>query len=192
MELGAWGFIYNTETQEFRVMSSPLYRYGAAYAVNNQGIAVGWVEDMQTDARMPSIFMPDGSIVIIDPSEGVAGAINNEGKVVGSADGEAFIYDMNTTAIETFEAPQGAVEFAFSCISDNGIVIGFAIYGMFTRLPFIYNPETDTAPVLLSSFLTENDIDATGLDGAAYKFHQMETILVDSLTVPHQELMVGQ
>ena len=104
MELGAWGFIYNTETQEFRVMSSPLYRYGAAYAVNNQGIAVGWVEDMQTDARMPSIFMPDGSIVIIDPSEGVAGAINNEGKVVGSADGEAFIYDMNTTAIETFEA----------------------------------------------------------------------------------------
>lgn len=89
--------------------------------------------------------------------------------MVGSADGEAFIYDMNTTAIETFEAPQGAVEFAFSCISDNGIVIGFATYGMFTRLPFIYNPETDTAPVLLSSFLTENDIDATGLDGAAYK-----------------------
>jgi len=169
MELGSWGFIYNTETQEFRIMNSSLYQYGAAYAVNNQGIAVGWVEDLNTGARMPSIFMPDGSIVVIDPSEGVAGGINNEGKIVGSADGEAFIYDMSTQTLETFDAPQGAVEFAFSCISDNGIVVGFATYGMFTRLPFIYNPETDTAPVLLSDFLEDNEIDATGLDGAAYK-----------------------
>lgn len=169
MEYGSWGFIYNTETEEFRVMSSPSYQYGAAYAVNNEGIAVGWVQD-DVGVRLPCVFMPDESVVIIANGEGQAGAINNEGQVVGTIDGSAFIYDISSEECTTFQKPAGSETLVFTCISDDSaVIVGFAEYGMFTRKPVIFRPETDSEPVMLTNFLAEHEIDAAGVNGTAYK-----------------------
>ncbi len=155
MQYGSWGFIYNTETEEFRVMSSPLYQYGAAYAVNNEGIAVGWVQD-DIGVRLPCVYMPDESIVIIAQGEGLSGAINNKGQVVGAIDGSAFIYDVNSEELVTFQKPAGSELLSFTCISDDGAtIVGFAEYGLLTRRPVIFRPETDSGPVMLTNFLAE-------------------------------------
>ena len=166
----AWGFIYNTDTEEFRLLESPLYEYSAAYGVNNNGVAVGWVDDLPSGTfRMPAIFMPDGSIFVIDEVYGDAGSINNDGLVVGAMEGYAFIYDMNTDELEMFEAPDGAFSASFASISQNGIVVGFASYPGFLRMPIIYHPDLGNEPQMLSDILNGFGIDTSELSGTGYK-----------------------
>ncbi|MGB3452853.1 MAG: T9SS type A sorting domain-containing protein [Moheibacter sp.] len=166
----AWGFIYNTDTQEFRLLESALYEYSAAYAVNNDGYAVGWVDDLPSGTlRMPAVFNPDGSITLLGEDDGEGAGISNNGKVVGRFMGQPFIYDMATDTMESFNLPADAFTAAFASISDNGIAFGYAEYPGFARLPIIYHPDLGADPQLLSDVLTGFGIDASELAGTGYK-----------------------
>lgn len=167
----AWGFVYNTQTEEFRLLESPLYEYSAAYGVNNDGVAVGWVDDLETGTfRMPAIFMPDGEIVIIVESSGEASSINNLGQVVGRAEAGPFIYDIPTSTLEYIDYP---IDFIFGAsftgISDTGVVVGYGEMMGFSRAPIVYHPNLGTQALTLSSVLTQFGVDGSGLTGTAYR-----------------------
>ncbi len=69
---------------EFKEISSDLYEYAAAYSVNNEGIAVGWVDDLPTGTvRMPAYFKEDGSITVIANDYGEIRGINDNNEMVG-------------------------------------------------------------------------------------------------------------
>lgn len=166
----AWGFIYNTETEEFRLLDSELYEYSAAYGVNNDGYAVGWVDDLPVGTvRMPALFNPDGSITLISEEIGDAGGINNNGQVTGTIQGLAFIYDITTATTQTFNMPEGAIGGSFASISDNGIAIGYAEMPGFSRMPIIYHPDLGEQPQMLTDVLTGFGIDPGELAGTGYK-----------------------
>lgn len=165
----AWGFIYNTETEEYRVLSSPLYKYGAAYGVNNDGIAVGWMESLETGFRMPVVFMPDETIVVIHETEGAGSQINNKGMVAGGTDDFPFIYDINTGELTTFTCPDDCLRQVFTGISEDGVAVGFNEDFFWSRIPIIYIPETRSAPITLSDYLAGFEIDASFLSGTAYR-----------------------
>jgi len=169
-ENGAWGFIYNTQTEEFTLLSSDLYEYGAAYGVNNNGIAVGWVDDLPVGTvRMPAYFSADGTITLIQESYGEANGINENNQVVGYVDGAPFIYDINTGELTTFSLPADFMSATFADISDNGIAIGYAEMAGFSRRPIIYHPDLGTDPLLLGDVLTQYGIDTSGLVGTGYR-----------------------
>src|SRR5690606_7141150 len=61
-EFESWPFVYNIQTQTLTVLTSDLYEYGAAYGVNNDGIAVGWMDDLPVGTvRMPAYFDESGN-----------------------------------------------------------------------------------------------------------------------------------
>src|SRR5690606_10921227 len=123
---GSWGFIYNVETESFTLLSSDLYEYGAAYSVNNDGIAVGWVDDLPVGTvRMPAYFSADGTITVVQETYGEANGINENDQVVGYVDGAPFIYDINAGELTTFSLPADFMSATFADISDNGIAIGY-------------------------------------------------------------------
>lgn len=166
----AWGFIYNTDTQEFRLLESVLYEYSAAYGVNNDGYAVGWVDDLPTGTlRMPALFNPDGSITLLGEDSGEGSGISNNGKVAGRLSGLPFIYDMATDTLETFSIPSGAYTASFASISDTGIAFGYSEYPGFVRKPIIYHPDLGEDPQLLADVLTGFGIDASELAGTGYR-----------------------
>ena len=169
-ENGAWGFIYNTQTEEFTLLSSDLYEYGAAYGVNNNGIAVGWVDDLPVGTvRMPAYFSADGTITLIQVSYGEANGINENNQVVGYVDGAPFIYNINAGELTTFSLPADFMSATFADISDNGVAIGYAEMAGFSRRPIIYHPDLGTDPLLLGDVLTQYGIDASGLIGTGYR-----------------------
>ena len=173
-ENGAWGFIYNTETQTFKLLSSPLYEYGAAYGVSNAGIAVGWVDDLESGTvRMPAYFDEEGNITLISELYGEASNINENNEIVGVLESAPFIYNIATNTITTYETPDGYYTSSFADISDNGIAVGYAdtyIEGQGDlRNPIIYHASLGAQPRFLAEVLTENGVDASTLDGTAYK-----------------------
>lgn len=173
-ESGVWGFIYNTQTQTLTILDSPLYEYGAAYGVNNEGIAVGWVDDLPSGTvRMPAYFDEEGNITLISESYGEASNINDNNEIVGSIEGLPFTYKIAGEELNTYEVPADYLTASFTDISDNGIVVGYAetfIEGQGgLRMPTIFHPNLGAQPQMLVDVLTENDIDASTLDGIVYK-----------------------
>ncbi len=173
-EDGAWGFIYNTQTEIFKLLSSDLYEYGAAYGVNDNGIAVGWVDDLPGGTvRMPAYFYEDGTIVLIQENHGEANAINENNVVVGNFGGEPFIYNIDEEEFTVFSTPEGYLTSAFSDISENGIVVGYAetyVEGEgFSRDPILYHTDLGAQPLMLADILAEHDIDTSTLDGQGYR-----------------------
>lgn len=173
---GAWGFIYNTETEVYTLLSSDLYEYGAAYAVNNDGIAVGWVDDLEPGTlRMAAYFTEAGEITLINEEYGEAQGINNNNVIVGQYSGKAFIYNIDSEELMSFDAPVGFESIFFSDISDNNVVVGFAEYfdplDGFVRNPYIYHTDLDAQPVAISALLNDLEVDyeETIFDGQAYK-----------------------
>lgn len=165
----AWGFVYNVQTEEFTLLESDLYEFGAAYGVNDNGYAVGWVDDLGTGTlRMPAVFKPDGEIILVGEDVGNLGGINNSGIAVGDFLGQAIIYDINNETYESFNAPDGAYLATFTDISENGVVIGYAEFPGFARKPIIYHPDLSSEPLLLSDVLANYGIDASELGGTAY------------------------
>lgn len=166
----AWGFIYNTQTEEYRVLSSDLYEYSAAYGINNDGYAVGWVDDLDWGTlRMPAVFNPDGSITLIGEDVGQASAVNNLGQVVGDYMGQAFIYDLESGTIQFFEQPAETLSVTFADISDNGLAVGFAGLPGFARTPVIYHPILGSQIQLLTEILTNFGVDSSTLAGTGYR-----------------------
>lgn len=166
----AWGFIYNTQTQEFRVLSSDLYEYSAAYGVNNDGYAVGWVDDLEFGTlRMPAIFNPDGTITLIASDSGEASGINNLGQVVGGYQDQAFIYDITSGNVQYLDVPEDALYGRLADISDNGLAIGYAETFGFSRIPIIYHPLLGSQTFLLADILTNFGVDTSTLNGTAYR-----------------------
>ncbi|MDX9704906.1 MAG: GEVED domain-containing protein [Weeksellaceae bacterium] len=165
-----WGFLYNTQTQEFTLLESALYEYGAAYGVNNDGVAVGWVDDLDYGTlRMPAIFMPDGEIILIQETAGEASGINNLGQVVGSIEGSPFIYDIANDELQIIDFPVDLFGATFADISDTGIAIGYGELPGFSRAPILYHPLLGQQARLLSEVLSQFGIDGSSLNGTAYR-----------------------
>lgn len=174
VETGSWGFIYNTQTQTLTILDSPLYEYGAAYGVNNEGIAVGWVDDLPSGTvRMPAYFTEDGTITLIKDTHGEASNINDNNEIVGNFGGAPFIYKIASDEFTSYEIPADYLSAAFADISDNGIAVGYAetfIEGQGPlRMPIIFHPNLGAQPIFLNDFLNEHDIDTSTLDGIVYK-----------------------
>lgn len=173
-ESGVWGFIYNTQTQTLTILDSPLYEYGAAYGVNNEGIAVGWVDDLPSGTvRMPAYFTEDGTITLIKDTHGEASNINDNNEIVGNFGGAPFIYKIASDEFTSYEIPADYLSAAFADISDNGIAVGYGetfIEGQGPlRMPIIFHPNLGAQPIFLNDFLNEHDIDTSMLDGIGYK-----------------------
>jgi hypothetical protein len=166
----AWGFIYNTDTEEFRLLESALYEYSAAYSVNNDGYAVGWVDDLPTGTlRMPAVFAPDGSIILLGEDAGEASGINNNGQVVGIFQGTPFVYDINTDIMESLNIPSDVMSGAFAEISDTGVAVGYFVFPGFSRLPIVYHPDLGDQPLSLIDVLNGFGVDTSDLVGTAYR-----------------------
>jgi len=166
----SWGFIYNTQTHTLKVVSSDLYEYGAAYGVNNDGIAVGWVDDLPSGTvRMPAYFTEDGSITLIDDTYGEANGINENGQIVGYVDGAPFVYDITTEELATLPVSSDFMSATFADISDNGVAIGYGTMAGFSRRPIIYHPDLGAEPMLLADVLAQFGIDASSLIGTGYR-----------------------
>ena len=173
-ENGAWGFIYNTQTEILTILSSDLYEFGAAYAVNDNGIAVGWVDDLPAGTvRMPAYFGADGTITLIQEEYGEANGINEQNEIVGVYGDVPFTYSIADNEFATYNFPDGYISASFTDISENQIVVGFAeiyIEGQgFARNPIIFHPDLGAQPLLLVDVLTDLGVDATGLDGQGYR-----------------------
>lgn len=170
----SWPFIYNTETQTLTVLDSPLYEYGAAYGVNNEGIAVGWMDDLPSGTvRMPAYFDEEGNITLISESYGEASNINDNNEIVGSLEGVPFLFKITGEELMTYEIPADYLSAAFADISDDGIVVGYAetfIEGQGgLRNPIIFHPNLGAQPIFLADLLNEHDIDTSTFDGIGYK-----------------------
>lgn len=175
-ENGAWGFIYNTQTEVYTLLSSDLYEYGAAYGVNNNGIAVGWVDDLPFGTvRMPAYFTEDGTITLIQEDYGEASGINDNNVIVGTFGGNGFIYDITSNEYMEVDLPTGYHQLSFTDISDTNVVVGYGEYidpvTGFARDPFIYKSDFSSEPILISELLDdlEVDYDETIFDGQGYK-----------------------
>jgi len=173
-EDGAWGFIYNTQTQTYKLLSSTLYEYGAAYAVNNNGIAVGWVDDLEPGTlRMPAYFKEDGTVTLINNVYGEANGINENNEIVGYTEDSPFIYKINGAELTTYSVPEGYEMASFSDISDNGAAVGYGetyIEGQgFLRMPIIFHNNLGTDIKPLTEVLSEQGIDTSNLDGQIYR-----------------------
>lgn len=174
VETGAWGFIYNTETETLTILDSPLYEYGAAYGVNNEGIAVGWVDDLPTGTvRMPAYFDEEGNITLISENYGEGYAINSNNEIVGNLEGVPFMYKIAGEELTSYELPTDYLSAAFTDISENGIAVGYAetfIEGQGgLRMPIIFHPSLGAQPQLFKEFLEEQGVDTSTLDGQASK-----------------------
>lgn len=170
----SWPFIYNVETQTLTVLSSELYEYGAAYGVNDNGIAVGWVDDLPVGTvRMPAYFKEDGTIVVIREQYGEANGINENDEITGVYESQPFTYKIDSEEFNIYSIPDEYLSASFADISDNGISVGYAetyIEGQgFSRTPIIYQASLGEQPQLLKDVLTDLDIDASTLEGIAYR-----------------------
>lgn len=170
----SWPFIYNIETETLSILSSELYEYGAGYDIDNNGIGVGWMDDLAIGThRMPAFFNEYGEITLLKTDYGEANGINDQQQIVGTIGSNAFIYNLASNEFQTLTPPPGFDQISFSDISDNNVSIGFAqtyIVGQgFSRSPIIYHHQLSPEVILLTDKLSEYDIDITSLDGTAYK-----------------------
>lgn len=170
----SWPFIYNIETQTLTVLDNPLYEYGAAYGVNNEGIAVGWMDDLPSGTvRMPAYFDAEGNVTLISESYGEASNISDNNEIAGSLEGVPFIYKITGEELTTYEIPTDYLSASFADISDDGIAVGYAetfIEGQGgLRNPIIFHPNLGAQPIFLADLLNEHDIDTSTLDGIIYK-----------------------
>lgn len=165
-----WPFIYNIETQTMTVISSDLYEYGAGYAINNEGVGVGWLDDLPIGTvRMPAYFTEDGNITLIQTDYGEAHYINDNHQIVGNYGEHAFIFNKETNDFQSFSPIGDYDNAAFTGISDNGIAVGYSeifVEGEgFMRFPIIYHNELGNEIQMLADVLAGFDIDVTDLDG---------------------------
>lgn len=167
----SYPFIYNTETGTLTKLTGDLlYTNGRGSDVNDNGIVAGWIdrEDIfgAGTFRVPAYFDLNGGAHYIDfsnPEYGEANDVNNAGQVVGYKGSKAFIYNINDNVYQAFDAPAGYTDAVFVSVSENGTAIGYC--GMIgDREVIIYHPSLGASPVLLTDFLTSQNVPITTFD----------------------------
>lgn len=168
------GFLFDTETEELVGAFDPEGESGAFYSVNDNGIAVGWIDrpDNFGTLRVPAYrtldgefhFIPEGEL----PEESQINTIfdiNSSDVMVGDFDLQPYIYDKATDTFTSFDNPGGSFEAAFASISENGVAVGFAEVGFQTRDAIIYHPSLGDQPVFIKDLLIDNGIPIDTFDG---------------------------
>ncbi|MCG2420228.1 T9SS type A sorting domain-containing protein [Aequorivita sp. F47161] len=168
------GFLYNTQTQELLIALDPEGEASASYAVNDNGIMVGWVDrpDSGGTLRVPSYrtldgefhFIPEGQLPTLTGINTI-NDINSADVMVGDFDLQPFIYDRTTNTFTSYDNPGGADYAGFASISENGVAVGFAEVDFQTRDAIIYHPSLGSQPLFLKDVLADNGIAVNTPDG---------------------------
>ncbi|MEM0518636.1 MULTISPECIES: T9SS type A sorting domain-containing protein [Aequorivita] len=168
------GFLYNTQTEELIISLDPQGEASAAYAVNDNGIMVGWVDrpDSGGTLRVPAYRTLDGEYHLIPEGQlptltgiNTINDINSSDVMVGDFDLRPFIYDRASNTFTSFDNPAGADSAAFASISENGVAVGFADVDFQTRDAIIYHPSLGDQPLYLKDVLADNGITVNTADG---------------------------
>ena len=168
------GFLFDTETQELIGTFDPEGEASASYNVNDNGITVGWVDrpDQFGTLRVPAYRTLDGEYHLIPegqlPTEtgvNTIGDINSSNVMVGDFDNKPFIYDLATNTFTSYDIPAGADYAAFTSISENGVVVGFADVAFQVRDAIIYHPLLGDQPLYLKDVLADNGVTVSTDDG---------------------------
>ena len=167
------GFIFDTETEELTLSFDPEGEAGAFYAINDNGISVGWVDRPNGGGtlRTPAYRTLDGEYHLIPEGQlpvfpiNTIGDINSSNVMVGDFDLQPFIFDLNTNTFTRFENPDGADSATFSSISETGVAIGFAEVGFQVRDAIIYHPSLGEQPLFLKDVLAANGVTVDTSDG---------------------------
>lgn len=167
------GFLFDTETEELILTMDPEGESSAAYAVNDNGITVGWVDrpDGGGTLRVPAYrtldgeyhFIPEGQLPVY--AVNTIGDINSSNVMVGDFDLHPFIYDLNSNTFTSFDNPGGAEAAAFASISENGVAVGYADVDFQVRDAIIYHPSLGDQPLFLKDVLADNGITVDSQDG---------------------------
>lgn len=168
------GFLFDTETEELIITQDPEGEASSLYAVNDDGITVGWVDrpDSGGTLRVPAYRTLDGEFHLIPEGQlptlsgdNTIGDINNNNQMVGDFNLQPFIYDMVTNTFTSYQVPTGAFTAGFKSISENGVVIGFAEVGFQIRDAIIYHPSLGDQPLFLKDILADNGVVVNTPDG---------------------------
>ena len=167
------GFLFDTDTEELILTFDPEGESSASYNVNDNGIMVGWVDrpDGGGTLRVPAYrtldgeyhFIPEGQLPMY--AVNTISDINSSDVMVGDFDLHPFIYDKATNTFTSFDIPTGADAAAFTSISENGVVVGFADVDWQVRDAIIYHPSLGNQPVFLKDVLADNGITVDSPDG---------------------------
>ncbi|RMA58746.1 T9SS type A sorting domain-containing protein [Ulvibacter antarcticus] len=168
------GFLFDTQSEVLIGTFDPEGEASASYAVNDNGIMVGWVDrpDSGGTLRVPAYrtldgeyhFIPEGQLPVLS-GDNTIGDINSSNVMVGDFDLQPFIFDMATNTFTSFENPVGAQYAAFTSISDNGVVVGFAEVDFQVRDAIIYHPSLGSQPLYLKDVLADNGVTVNTSDG---------------------------
>lgn len=168
------GFLFDTTTQELIGTFDPQGEASASYAVNDNGITVGWVDrpDGGGTMRVPAYRTPDGVYHFIPEGQlptqtgiNTIGDINSSDVMVGDFDNQPFIYDRASNTFTGYENPGGAMYAAFTSISEDGVAVGYAEVDVQVRDAIIYHPSLGDQPVFLKDVLADNGITVETADG---------------------------
>ncbi len=167
------GFLFDTETEELILTFDPEGEASASYAVNDNGITVGWVDrpDSGGTRRIPAYrtldgeyhFIPEGQLPIY--AVNTIGDINSSDVMVGDFDLQPFIYELATNTFTSFDIPDGADAAAFTSISENGVAVGYADVDFQVRDAIIYHPSLGDQPLYLKDVLADNGVSVNTDDG---------------------------
>ncbi|WP_334126067.1 GEVED domain-containing protein [Empedobacter brevis] len=160
-------FMYDVKKNEFINLSGSQYKFGAAYAVNNDGIAVGWVDKGEgSTKRELAVMKPNSPIKIILAAQTGMGTqeirgISDDGIVSGNVSGKPFIYNINTDEYKIFDLPVGYRSGILGYTS-NGISVGFVQNSPADRDAIIYH-ESLSKPKRISELLEEEGVDLSAM-----------------------------
>lgn len=168
------GFLFDTQTQELIITLDPEGEASASYAVNDNGIMVGWVDRPNSSGtlRVPAYrtldgeyhFIPEGQLPTLSGVNSI-GDINNNDVMVGDFDLKPFIYDLASNTFTSYDLPTGAESATFTSISENGVAVGFADVDFQVRDAIIYHPSLGNQPLYLKDVLADNGIVVDTPDG---------------------------
>ena len=159
-------FLYDTELKKIINLKPDKFQYGAGYSVNNNGTAVGWLDQNINGTFRELAVMPiDKEVEIILPEYAVPvnnhiWHIDNNQVVVGDVGLKPFIYDLNKKEYKIFDLPVGYRTGTFM-YSSNGISIGFAQNMVADREAIIYHKSLGDQPKLIKDLLLEQGIEIT-------------------------------
>lgn len=153
-------FIWNAQ-RGFRTLSVPGTAFDVAFAVNDQGIAVGQYHDAYNNSYA-CVWDADGNFHDLGLSPGVILAVNNNGRAVGGG----YIWDLNGN-------PSLVASFCGDSwgINDSGQIVGTSSFYGTDRTAFVR--ETDgTMRALESNSTYESRAAAINNLGQAVGFYQ--------------------
>ncbi len=158
-------FKYDTQNSSMHQIATPTNQSIAAYSVNNAGYTGGWYdtgfggggtfrEACYTDPNNAIHFVPT---VTGTHTQGTVNDINDANLMVGEMDTAAFLYNLNTNNLQTFQHLPGYWSMSFTSISNTGVAVGYvhklSDWGDVIRDAVVYAPQLGNQPRLLKTML---------------------------------------